>query len=36
VLAEVADKEAAARNMKPEDLMDMRFVAELDKKAGGK
>jgi NitT/TauT family transport system substrate-binding protein len=36
VLAEVADKEARAKNMKPEDLMDMRFVAELDKKAGGK
>ena len=36
VIAEIADKEPAARNMKPEDLMDMRFVAELDKKAGGK
>jgi NitT/TauT family transport system substrate-binding protein len=36
VLAEVADKEARAKNLKPEDLMDMRFVAELDKKAGGK
>ncbi|HKX83428.1 MAG TPA: ABC transporter substrate-binding protein [Pyrinomonadaceae bacterium] len=36
VLAEVGDKEPAARNIKPEDMMDMRFVAELDKKAGGK
>ena len=36
VLAEVADKELGAKNAKPEDFMDMRFVAELDKKAGGK
>ena len=36
VIAEIADKEAAARKMKPEDLMEMRFVAELDKKASGK
>jgi len=36
VLAELADKEPGAKNMKSEDLMDMRFVAELDKKAGGK
>ena len=36
VLAELADKEAGAKNMKPEDLMDMRFVAELEQKAGGK
>jgi len=35
VLAELADKESAAKNIKPEDLMDMRFVAELDKKTGG-
>jgi NitT/TauT family transport system substrate-binding protein len=36
VLAEVAEKESAAKNSKPEDFIDMRFVAELDKKAGGK
>jgi NitT/TauT family transport system substrate-binding protein len=36
VLAELADKEPGAKNMKSEDLMDMRFIAELDKKAGGK
>src|SRR5918999_4439560 len=36
VLAELADKETGAKNMKPEDLIDMRFVAELDKKTGGK
>jgi NitT/TauT family transport system substrate-binding protein len=36
VLAEIAEKEPAAKSMKPEDMMDMRFVAELDKKAGGK
>ena len=34
--AELADKETGAKNMKPKDLMDMRFVAELEKKAGGK
>jgi NitT/TauT family transport system substrate-binding protein len=33
VIAEIADKEPAAKNLKPEDLIDMRFVAELDKKA---
>ncbi len=36
VLAEIADKNPAAKNMKPEDMMDMRFVAELDKSTGGK
>ena len=36
VLAEVADKEPGAKNAKPEDFMDMRFVTELDKKVGGK
>ncbi|HEX6439758.1 MAG TPA: ABC transporter substrate-binding protein [Candidatus Binatia bacterium] len=36
VLGELADKESAAKNIKPEDLMDMRFVAELDKKTGGR
>ncbi|HET9916841.1 MAG TPA: ABC transporter substrate-binding protein [Candidatus Binatia bacterium] len=36
VLAEIASKDPAAKRIKPEDLMDMRFVAELDKKAGGK
>jgi NitT/TauT family transport system substrate-binding protein len=36
VIAEIADKDPAARNAKPEDFLDMRFVAELEKKAGGK
>ena len=36
VIAEIAEKEPAARNAKPEDFMDMRFVAELEKKSGGK
>lgn len=36
VLAEIATKDPAAKKIKPEDMMDMRFVAELDKKAGGK
>jgi NitT/TauT family transport system substrate-binding protein len=36
VLADLGEKEPAARSMKPEDLMDMRFVAELDKKPVGK
>jgi ABC-type nitrate/sulfonate/bicarbonate transport system substrate-binding protein len=36
VLAEIAEKEPAAKNVKPEDYLDMRFVAELDKKAGAK
>ena len=36
VLAEIASKDPAAKRIKPEDMMDMRFVTELDKKAGGK
>ena len=31
VIAEIADKDPAARSAKPEDFMDMRFVAELEK-----
>jgi ABC-type nitrate/sulfonate/bicarbonate transport system substrate-binding protein len=34
VLAEIAEKDPAARSAKPDDFLDMRFVAELDKKAG--
>src|SRR5436853_1328176 len=33
VLAEVSDP--AVKNVKPEDFLDMRFVAEIDKKGGG-
>jgi hypothetical protein len=33
VLAEIAEKDPVAKNIKPEDMMDMRFVAELDKKS---
>lgn len=36
VLAEIGDKDSAVRSMKPEDMMDMRFVAELEKKTGEK
>ena len=36
VLAEIGDKDAATKNVKLEDFIDMRFVAELDKKSGGK
>ncbi len=36
VIAEIVEKEPTAKNIKAEDMMDMRFVAELDKKAGGK
>jgi ABC-type nitrate/sulfonate/bicarbonate transport system substrate-binding protein len=36
VLGEIADKEGGAKSAKVEDFMDMRFVAELDKKAGTK
>jgi len=36
VLAEITDKEPAAKSAKPEDFIDMRFVAELDRKPGGK
>jgi NitT/TauT family transport system substrate-binding protein len=31
VIADVAEKEPAAKSAKPEDFIDMRFVAELDK-----
>ncbi len=34
VLDGIAEKNPAARNVKPEDFLDMRFVAELDKKGG--
>jgi hypothetical protein len=34
VLAEIADP--AAKTAKADDFLDMRFVAELDKKGGGK
>ncbi len=36
VIADIADKDPAAKRIKPEDMMDMRFVAELDNKASGK
>lgn len=36
VLAELGDKQAAVKTVKPEDFIDMRFVAELEKKAGAK
>jgi len=36
VIAELATNNPAAKRIKPEDMIDMRFVAELDKKAGGK
>jgi NitT/TauT family transport system substrate-binding protein len=36
VLAEIAEKEPAAKNLKPDDMIEMRFVAELDKKGGAK
>ena len=31
VIADVAVSDAGAKNSKPDDFMDMRFVAELDK-----
>jgi ABC-type nitrate/sulfonate/bicarbonate transport system substrate-binding protein len=31
VLADITEKESAAKALKPDDLMDMRFIAELDK-----
>jgi hypothetical protein len=31
VLADLAEKEPSAKTLKPDDLMDMRFVAELEK-----
>jgi ABC-type nitrate/sulfonate/bicarbonate transport system substrate-binding protein len=36
VLAEIAEKDPQAKTVKAEDYLDMRFVAELDKKAGAK
>ncbi len=36
VITEIAEKEPAAKNVKSEDMLDMRFVTELDKKARGK
>jgi NitT/TauT family transport system substrate-binding protein len=36
VIAEIADKDPTVKNIKAEDFIDMRFVAELDKKSGGK
>ena len=36
VLAEIVIKNPAAKRIKPEDMMDMRFVAELERKPGGK
>jgi NitT/TauT family transport system substrate-binding protein len=36
VLAEIADKEPWAKSVKPEDFLDMRFVAELEKKGGAR
>lgn len=36
VIAEIAEKEPTAKNVKAEDILDMRFVAELDKKSRGK
>ncbi|HSK29232.1 MAG TPA: ABC transporter substrate-binding protein [Candidatus Limnocylindria bacterium] len=32
VIAEIAEKEPSAKKLRPEDMMDMRFVAELEKK----
>jgi hypothetical protein len=31
VIADVAEKEPAAKSAKPDDFIDMRFVAELEK-----
>lgn len=36
ILTEIAEKDAAAKKVRPEDFIDMRFVAELDGKAGAK
>jgi len=36
ILADIAATDPAAKSAKPDDFMDMRFVAELDKKVGGK
>jgi ABC-type nitrate/sulfonate/bicarbonate transport system substrate-binding protein len=34
VLEDIAEKNPAAKNANPDDFLDMRFVAELDKKSG--
>lgn len=36
VLAEIVEKDPSARSVKTDDFLEMRFVAELDKKTGGK
>ena len=36
VLADIAEKDPAAKNVRAEDFLDMRFVAELEKKTGAK
>ena len=36
VLTDIAANDPAAKGAKPDDFMDMRFVAEVDKKVGGK
>jgi NitT/TauT family transport system substrate-binding protein len=36
VLAEIADKDPSVKSAKPDDFLDMRFVAEIDKKTVGK
>ncbi|HEX7229226.1 MAG TPA: ABC transporter substrate-binding protein [Candidatus Binatia bacterium] len=36
VLADIAERDPSARSVKADDFLDMRFVAELDKKSGGK
>jgi hypothetical protein len=36
VLTDIAANDPAAKGAKPADFMDMRFVAEVDKKVGGK
>lgn len=36
VIAEIAEKEPTAKTVKADDMLDMRFVAELDKKGRGK
>lgn len=36
VLADIAEKDPSARSVKADDFLEMRFVAELDKKIGGK
>jgi hypothetical protein len=36
VLTDIAASDPAAKGAKPDDFMDMRFVAEVDKKVGGK